>query len=56
MTTESVSQSVLFGWSCHGSSHSFIHSFIYSVFQSCNKMDIEHVIKIAVGTIKNDSW
>jgi hypothetical protein len=31
---------------------SFIHSFIYSVFQRSNKVDVEHVIEITIGTVK----
>jgi hypothetical protein len=31
------------------------HLFIYSVFQRPNKLDIEHVIKITVGTVKSES-
>jgi len=30
-------------------------SFIYSVFQRPNKLDMEHVIKIITGTVKNKS-
>jgi hypothetical protein len=32
------------------------HSFIYSVFHRSNKMDIECVIVITVGTVKIESW
>ena len=29
-----------------------VHSVIHSVFQRCNKVDVEHVIKITLSTVK----